>query len=532
MENSPVNTHLSQESSAKKEVKKKPKVSKAEKLVGGFIVKPEASKEEAARPKVEEKAEDKPELTASEEQFAKQKIAQAASETLEDEPLAEVQEFYQRVGEGEADDEVLNDILADLEVEAELPADPEVNVSVEISTSETDGEELELGDETGEEVILWQAIQELDTEELEPETAVGRGGRRHDQDGNLPPAPPEPSESPGRGQEPSSRLPYRQAMPAIFGGAMYNPDIVPVSIAMHAESYPDYSNPKTAALVSGVIGYLIGKRRGRAKTEKQLLPIQKKLQKEVLGLQQQLQAKEMTIRKVTKQLRQPEKMPAVTIKKEQPKPPRTVAPEARAIHDRPVTQEHLGQVVVTVETAATVVHKQPEIVARQPESRPTPLEKHYLALNRNELLRVSETILVEGTSLRKIYNNHLVGERGLRRLVIEHFRGGDMKRALRREVVEHEIDFERDPVMRDHSSGNVTSPAVSTSTPTLQTLLQKAALSISSDKEEAKYYQARALYESQQQAKQRRQQRVLDISMGATIATLLALVLYLLLQRS
>ena len=57
--------------------------------------------------------------------------------------------------------------------------------------------------------------------------------------------------------------------------------------------------------------------------------------------------------------------------------------------------------------------------------------------------------MIDGSSLRQIYETRLVGERGLRRLVAEHLRGGDLKRAFRREITEREIDFERDPAMRD-----------------------------------------------------------------------------------
>jgi hypothetical protein len=84
------------------------------------------------------------------------------------------------------------------------------------------------------------------------------------------------------------------------------------------------------------------------------------------------------------------------------------------------------------------------------------MEKPLSSLSRAELLNLSEQIQVDGSSLRQIYETHLVGERGLRRLVAEHLQGGDIKKALRQEIVEREIDFERDPVLRDRTPVSVT----------------------------------------------------------------------------
>ena len=70
-------------------------------------------------------------------------------------------------------------------------------------------------------------------------------------------------------------------------------------------------------------------------------------------------------------------------------------------------------------------------------------------LSRAELLSISEHIGVETSSLRNVYETHLIGEHALRRLVAEYLQGGDVQMALRREIVEHEIDHERDPALRD-----------------------------------------------------------------------------------
>ena len=88
-------------------------------------------------------------------------------------------------------------------------------------------------------------------------------------------------------------------------------------------------------------------------------------------------------------------------------------------------------------------------VTKAPKMETVAARKQAETMGRTELLLLSEKVQVDGTSLRKIYENQLVTEKGLRRLVTEYLRGGNVSRALRRELVEHQIDFERDPMMRD-----------------------------------------------------------------------------------
>jgi hypothetical protein len=143
-------------------------------------------------------------------------------------------------------------------------------------------------------------------------------------------------------------------------------------------------------------------------------------------------------------------------------------------------------------------------------------------MSRAELLAVSEKIVVDGSSLRQIYETHLVGERGLRRLVAEHLRGGNVKKALRREMVEREIDFERDPAMRDRPG--VAAMGATTKT-TLNGLLQQAEAGLErGQSEEVAFLKARAAYETEEQDRQRQQRKRIDIALTGTIALLAVLI--------
>ena len=178
--------------------------------------------------------------------------------------------------------------------------------------------------------------------------------------------------------------------------------------------------------------------------------------------------------------------------------------------------EHIGHMLVVD------VEKSPER-SSQPSTG-----KRIDTLSRAELFSLAETIIVDGSSLRQIYETHLVGERGLRRLVAEHLRGGDLKKALRREIIEREIDFERDPNLRDM----VPEGPVGSSQVELNKLLERATASVNDSNEEAAFFKARAIYETSQLQQHKKYRRVMDIAFAGSIAALAALLIILYLSRN
>lgn len=156
---------------------------------------------------------------------------------------------------------------------------------------------------------------------------------------------------------------------------------------------------------------------------------------------------------------------------------RRKAPEARQLHVPENSHEHIGRVVVTAES------KPKEVAEQKPRLAPN---KNVETMSRTELLEFSDSIKIEGTTLRQVFETHLVSEKGLRRLIGEHLHGGDIKKALQAEILEHEIDFERDPAMRGIAPTEVSTPSLG-STSTLDELLQKADSSVSGDVGEVAY---------------------------------------------
>ena len=205
--------------------------------------------------------------------------------------------------------------------------------------------------------------------------------------------------------------------------------------------------------------------------------------------------------------------------------PRKRQPEA---HEHQGQPEHLGKFLVAAEAKKplkTTLEKRPDTARRYSAQQ-------IETLSRAELLKLSKEIIVDNSSLRQIYETHLIGERGLRRLIIEHLKGGDVKKALRLEILEREMDFERDPAMRDMalSMPKIISAAKGDRTE-LNKLLAKASMQLAGSSEEVAFFRARADFEAKQLSQQQKQRRLLDFMFVSTILVLLTFVLWLALGR-
>lgn len=286
-------------------------------------------------------------------------------------------------------------------------------------------------------------------------------------------------------------------------------------------------------LLGGIIGYLVGRRRGRIKTERKMRPIQQKLEKQVTALEQDITVKEQKLRHATaEQQHTPRQESAVrpvpesaaqsneratpqANRSERLQPSRV---ETRLKAEKPQSAEQIGHMLVAAE-APTAQEKKISAKAA-PESAAT--------MARTDLLEMSDTITVEGASLRKIYESRLISEKQLRRLVAEHLQGKDISKSLRHEMVEHEIDFERDPMLRDRVRSHLQNDGGGTG---LGKLLKDVGI-VSEDTDpvmQKRIEQAEA--QARHAEKRKRQtQRVADVSLAAVIATLGATILVLLLR--
>lgn len=237
-----------------------------------------------------------------------------------------------------------------------------------------------------------------------------------------PPPPPTPRQS-----GPSGSLPFGGGFTR--SGSVENYNRTPVGTGQKAEYEPDYRvNPNaTYLLVGGIVGYLIGRRRGRIKTEKRLAVVQRKLEKQVEAKQHEINEKTETVKKLARQNYEQTKQ--TTSFAERPSKSVEATPERRQ--------------------AASVPEKvRAERDVSTPEQREVHLEKG-IELSDSDVKRLSETITIGATNLRKIHEAKLVTDGGLRRLVSEHLQGKDIRRGLAREFLAKELSYERDPHFRD-----------------------------------------------------------------------------------
>ncbi len=535
MENTPHNADTDTGSEKKESKSKKKKVGE----LGAFVVEPQKPKEKPSKDIFEsgdelESSAPIDRLAEQEKHFAEREFTKA-EQAADTESIEAIERFRNRIIiEGQDSDTALDETIAELE---ELP-DAEATVEVDDSPQEFN-----------EDVVLLNEQAKINNEDidLEDHEATDTGTTN-----DAVNAAPGATMSGGSGRPPHGGSPVGIVIPTGpgpfgHGGGIpgQNFNVAPTAPVAAEQEYRR-PNAAGAALVGGIIGYLIGRRRGRIKTEKRLIPVQKKLQKEVVNLQSQLQQKEAKIRKLAVTKVQERLQPIVeaapapvaivnSVEKVVSQTPertlhseRAPAPEANQLHGKRHAPEQIGHMLVVAESAKKTqvgTENIQKIIEKQP-APPLSVEKNIDTLNRVDLLKLSEKIVIDGSSLRQIYESRLVGEKGLRRLVKEHLNGGDIKKALRREIVEREIDFERDPGLRDQTPQPAT-PKGGGRAATLNDLLQNAEVAVGEDQEEVAFLKARSAYEEFEREKQSSKQHLVDISFVGIILMLLGLVVFL-----
>ena len=190
----------------------------------------------------------------------------------------------------------------------------------------------------------------------------------------------------------------------------------------------------------GIVDYLIGRRYNRINKEKSRSynKVENGLRREVERLRLEISSRENYLRKLSqnKDFKKP------NIENRLPKKPSIIE---------------------------EILTKDPEKIIKS-KAEVAGIKAH--TMDRADLIKVAEKIPAGETNLKQIFDSHQVGEKGLRRVVAEYLRGGNFKKVLKRELVEHEKDFERDPRLRDQG----TSEAVETKKTNLDDLLQRSGI--------------------------------------------------------
>lgn len=494
---------------------------------------------------------EKPDLSPLEKAIAESK--RSIDENKDDEPAPEAEMPVERVPIEQAHEIVRNMVAAkEREDEPDRQAEPapEAASEVEVESIETPEVEVPVGEEEPEPEIEIEAEAEAESEPTAPTETV------EDAPDEIKiehvPAVESVTEEERRPEVAEESQPEAEAesepetvaeKPKVKAEPKPKAEVAP-EVPEEKPEIPDEDDDSKPGIINSLLG-----RRGRNKVEEELSKgTQEVGQHEATPEEPEFQFNEEAREEpVEEPESEPVLKPELETVSEKPKTeelPKHEAAEPETEEEDPKpAPERIGHMIVTTEAAPA--ERRPQPVAEATASslaaeekmkvETSPVEpasgKRIDTMNRAELMELGEKIDIDGNNLRHIYETHLIGERGLRRLIIEHLRGGDLRKALRREVMEREMDFERDPVMRDLPLSASAAATHDTGTPALEKLLKNADVSLADTGEKTAFFKAQAKYENTSAKRNHQQRRLIDISLVVVIACLVGMAVFIYLRH-
>lgn len=240
-----------------------------------------------------------------------------------------------------------------------------------------------------------------------------------------PPTPPVPPIPPGPAPpQPPNQNPIN---PSTSQHALHSPNIAPTSTPVIVER-----RRGSNALVWAVVGYIVGRRGGRKRTEKKLQPKIEKLEKEVKELDTRIYEKEEKIRELAK--KQVETKPKSSVEATKSlKKRREVRSEIKAEFKR---KEELAA-NPTVEKVGKFSLPAMEVFRerRLPDgTEDSPKRKPVETMTVVELLEKVADVEVDNELVVKLYEQGRIKPEVLRQITKEYLRRGPYERTLRREL--------------------------------------------------------------------------------------------------
>lgn len=242
------------------------------------------------------------------------------------------------------------------------------------------------------------------------------------------------------------------------------------------------SSKAGAFLLGGILGYMIGRRGGRKRTEARLEPEINKLTDEVKASQEHLEAREIDLKQLVINHEQERKADQkAAAEREQTHKTELKAEKAKDEKKLQQVSEVLSKAVVPEVAEAPAEVSAPETL--KPETKPIPPSqskeaelKHVLRrteqLSTPELLKTAETLYINGTSVRELYNTNQIDRHGLVHIVQESLRGNSLTNAFEKVELGRERQRERAREFRhDPAAGTPTDPASSSATAPTQGIL-------------------------------------------------------------
>lgn len=249
--------------------------------------------------------------------------------------------------------------------------------------------------------------------------------------GGAPPVPPTlPVQPPSR--------PSLPPIPPLSGGNTPppTPNVAPNAAAtVNPNAAPDSRNerhrrrihPAAAALV----GYAIGRRGGRKRAERRYEPKVKSLTQELDLTKKHLEAREIDLKKAAATMlreQQPEKYVRRPERIEQSKK----KPVTEILRQTVMAPEKIQSAIRTTE--AELIMPKPtkaelprqETVVHRPQASAEIAVKRAEQLSTPALLKAAESLIIEGVSVRRMYETNKIDRNGLVAIVQEGLRGGNI----------------------------------------------------------------------------------------------------------
>lgn len=206
------------------------------------------------------------------------------------------------------------------------------------------------------------------------------------------------------------------------------------------------SSASGPSFTSELAGHVAGQRHRSNKSHESTSSKRKNIEQRVVEMEADLKEQEDSIQKRSLEKRVRDR---ITSPKERIQPGRQ---ESRLGLNKPEKAEHIGKMLVDSERAIKDekrLEKERRVDTKERRKIRPFYPEDVRTMRREDLVRISARIRVGGASLKNMFENHLFGEGALRRLVEAHLKGQELTPLLRREILEKQLDYERDPLLRD-----------------------------------------------------------------------------------
>ena len=224
-----------------------------------------------------------------------------------------------------------------------------------------------------------------------------------------------------------------------------------------SETTTERSNKAGAFMLGGVLGYMLGRRGGRKRTEAKLQPEINRLDTEVKKTQSTLANRESEIKRASREKQEQE------FKQELARRQR-VNEEVSERRNQKVA--HTPVTEILRQTVTSPVESPGKTTPEKQQSQASAAEiKRAKQLSTPELLKTAEHLFVSGVSVRRLYETNQIDRSGLVEIVQTALRGGNIKEAFEKVELgaerqrERAREFRHDPAFNDSSDDSVQTDA-------------------------------------------------------------------------